>query len=617
MISSLLLRTTLALGLLLALSTKAGAREVNFSLRFDEELIRQYLLTEVYTDGEGTARVWGDSMNCNFLTLADPKVDVRSGVIQVMSAATARVGTTVGERCLVLLDWAGFVEVFEEPVLGVQPGVVEFRVVDSNVYAPDGARAGATGTLWAWLKSYVHPRLERLRLDVNPALADIKGMVPVVFPADEALVQGILDSVSLSQGEAHAGHVELGLRLNVPEQLIAEPAPMDAEPALSGDELKRWTQAAHEWDAFITLVIKHAGLTAESPARRAELLGVLLEARRDVLAILTLPPADGADPLRVLLADTWSRLAPVLRAKSRTLPPESALRWLGFIAATDALRAIDELGAELGFTVSADALRHLARIAVPEAPADALDYSDAVDPALRLALGFGAPLPPPRSKPRSGLDMSFFFEEARATEMSYDVLVDELTGWIPTLDTLQEYLPLVGDLLIQVTQVVRDVEALAPEYRETFKPLVLATAWQESCWRQFVERQGKYVPLSSGSGSVGLMQINQNVWRGFYDVRGLGWDVGYNARAGAEILRHYLVDYAIAQGEHTITGAIDNLARATYAMYNGGPSQLTRYRAADTADAMRTIDAAFWEKYQAMKRTPNNSLQVASCYQDE
>ncbi len=596
---------------------KAGAREVDFSLRFDEELIRHYLLTEVYTDAGGTVRAWDDGMNCNFLTLADPEVDIRSGVIQVMSAATARVGTTLGKRCLVLLDWTGFVEVLEEPVLGEQPGVVEFRVVDFNVHARNGAHVRGAGTLWGWLKSYVHPRLERLQLDVNPALGDIKGMVPVVFPADEVLVQRILNSVSLSRSKAHAGHIELGLRLDVPEQLFTEPARVDAEPALNGEELQHWTQAAHEWDAFITLVIKHAGMTAESRERRAELLGLLLEARRDVLAILASPPTNGADPLRVLLADTWSRLAPVLRAKSGTLPPESALRWLGFIAAIDALRAIDELGVQLGFTVSADALRHLARIAIPEAPADALDYNNTVDPVLRRVLGFGAPLSPSRAKPNSGVDIGFFFKEAQAVELSYEALVDELTGWIPTLDTLQEYLPLVGNLLFQVTQAVLHAEALAPEYRGTFKPLVLATAWQESCWRQFVERQGKYVPISSGSGSIGIMQINQNVWRGFYDIWGLGWDVGYNARAGAEILRHYLMDYAIAQGEHTVTGAIDNLARATYAMYNGGPSQMTRYRAADTADALQAIDAAFWEKYQAMKRMPNNVLQVASCYQDE
>jgi soluble lytic murein transglycosylase-like protein len=149
-----------------------------------------------------------------------------------------------------------------------------------------------------------------------------------------------------------------------------------------------------------------------------------------------------------------------------------------------------------------------------------------------------------------------------------------------------------------------------------FKPLVLATAWQESCWRQFVEQGGKYVPINSGTGSVGIMQVNQHVWRGFYDVSGLHWDIGYNARAGAEILHHYLVDYAIVRDEHIKTGDIQNLARATYAMYNGGPQEMVRYRSADTPASLRAIDEAFWDKYQTIMTKERNGLAVAECYGD-
>jgi len=70
---------------------------------------------------------------------------------------------------------------------------------------------------------------------------------------------------------------------------------------------------------------------------------------------------------------------------------------------------------------------------------------------------------------------------------------------------------------------------------------VLATAWQESCWRQFVRRGGQIV-RPSPVGSVGIMQVNQCVWRGAYDQKGLLGDIAYNARARAEIVLHYLRD---------------------------------------------------------------------------
>jgi hypothetical protein len=252
---------------------------------------------------------------------------------------------------------------------------------------------------------------------------------------------------------------------------------------------------------------------------------------------------------------------------------------------------------------------------VPELPTESLDYSIEVDPELRRALGFGAPLPPPRRRD-AGMDLSWLFliAPAQAADSRYDALVERLTGWLPTLDDLDEYLPLVRNLLSQVARDVLSDGQIAADYQPLFEPLMLATAWQESCWRQFVERGGKYVPISSGTGSIGVMQINQHVWRGFYDINGLQWDIGYNARAGADILRHYLVDYAIAKKEDIESGDVQNLARATYAMYNGGPSHMARYRDSATAASLTAIDEAFWKKYQTIMA--GNTLAVAGCYSD-
>ena len=605
---------TLILLILCCVTAAAHAREADIPVRVNEQLIRNFLMAQVYTDANRTARVWDDGSGCNYLTLSDPQVDVRTGVVRVISAGEARAGTALGSRCLTILDWTGYVEGFEEPVLNAAAGTVEFRVVESNIYAADGSSAGVTGTLWDQVKNHVHPRLERLRLGLTPALAELESLLSAVFAHDEALVRELLNSIALSDVKAADGALTLNVTMDVPDSLAAAPAPDCAEPALVGEELRRWRQASYQWDAFVTTLIKRAGADA-SLALRAELLAVLLQARQDVLDILAASPSDGVDPVRRLFVATWSRLAPALRAQSSGLPSDSALRWLSFIAAGDALNTLDRLAPNLGFTLSADALRRMARIAAPNLPTDALDYNIQVDPELRRALGFGAPLPPPRRRP-AALDLSWLslIPPAHAADAGYDALVERLTGWLPGLDELDEYLPLVADLLTQVARDVLSEGEIAPDYRPLFEPLVLATAWQESCWRQFVESGGKYVPISSGTGSIGVMQINQHVWRGFYDVNGLQWDIGYNARAGADILRHYLVDYAIAKKEDIASGDIQNLARATYAMYNGGPSQMARYRDSATEESLMTIDEAFWKKYQTIKA--GDTLAVAGCYSD-
>ena len=122
------------------------------------------------------------------------------------------------------------------------------------------------------------------------------------------------------------------------------------------------------------------------------------------------------------------------------------------------------------------------------------------------------------------------------------------------------------------------------------------------------------VPVQSGTGDVGMMQINPKVWRGFYDLQGLRWDIVYNARAGADILQHHLVNYAIEKDEHRVTGSVDDLARATYAAYNGGPRQYDRYRRTNAPAHAKKIDELFRDKYQAIKR--EGEMAVVACYGD-
>jgi soluble lytic murein transglycosylase-like protein len=179
-------------------------------------------------------------------------------------------------------------------------------------------------------------------------------------------------------------------------------------------------------------------------------------------------------------------------------------------------------------------------------------------------------------------------------------------------EELPDYRATVDRLLTMAAERARDPDTLDERFDELFAHLVKATAWQESCWRQFIRRGNKLVPLRSPVGSVGIMQVNLRVWRGLYDQKGLLGDIAYNARAGAEILLHYLRDYGLARGEHRQPGGPDALVRAVYAVYNGGPRQLVRYRGPNAPKPIRRIVDAFFEKYQKMQQ--GRELEVASCF---
>ena len=184
--------------------------------------------------------------------------------------------------------------------------------------------------------------------------------------------------------------------------------------------------------------------------------------------------------------------------------------------------------------------------------------------------------------------------------------------WVPKRAELSVYLPLVRTLLRATAAETARAKSLAPAYQKMYADLQLATAWQETCWRQFVRLGGTIRPIRSRAGAVGLMQVNARAWRGFYDARGLGADIAYNGRAGSEILLHYLVDLALAKREHKQAGGVENLVRATYAAYNGGPSHLSRYRRPTTRKSLRAIDASIFRKYEAVRE--GRELEVSRCF---
>jgi hypothetical protein len=385
-----------------------------------------------------------------------------------------------------------------------------------------------------------------------------------------------------------------------------------AEPVLSAAELARLEQQLDAVDAFFTYTIKSVSRDtgAQDPA---SLLEVLIELRRELIATLAERQSSVDDPARRLFVDAWEGLAPALREIAEQQPDhERAVHYLTFLGAGDALRALDELGPAVGIEVSSDGLRRLARILIPGDAGDPLQRDDAVDPELRRSLGLGEPLPPPQSgNDTSWLD--WFIPPAMAADTLDSSSVKRLNNWVPGSRDMGVYLPMVRDVLRHVVTEQLLANELDGELHEVFRWLVFAAAWQESCWRQFVAKNDKRVPVQSSSGDVGMMQINPTVWRGLYDLQGLRWDIVYNARAGADILEHYMLTYAIRHREHQTTGTIDSLARSAYAAYNGGPRRYDRYRRADVSAHGRKVDALFYDKYREVKS--GKELAVTACYE--
>jgi hypothetical protein len=377
-----------------------------------------------------------------------------------------------------------------------------------------------------------------------------------------------------------------------------------ALPALSGPPAD-WRQ----FDSFFTFVVKRVGEYV--PENLKDSLGdAFLDSRYELTSAIA--PGKGGNPVPELFTNGWKRLSPIMNKSLPALPKQTASLYSSFIGAADKLAATG--AAKLNLTP--DALKGMARIIAPSSTADPLAYSTNVDSALRSLLGFGPPLAVPGRQSR--IDRRFFLPGGEAASiisfwldlaaMAAEPATKDLNQMLPDPKDLQQYLMAVRSLLINLSDKIATKSRLSDQYRPIYRQIVFTAAWQESCWRQYIK---KGTPLTSGTGDLGLMQVNRNTWRGVYDLKGLGGDIEYNSTAGGEILHYYLTRHAIKKREDKQRAG--NLARSTYSAYNGGPGALARYRGVRQSPTLKKVDEAFWEKFQTV--SSGNELAVKSCYE--
>ncbi len=573
----------------------------------DYPLVRRVLLAQLFTDGN--LELAGEAGGCNRVVLSDPRVAGREGELELKAQVSARLGIGSAGACSTLLDWTGGVGALGSPVIEAGARVLRLDVRETWLEGTASQQVGS-GPLWAAANDRLKALLGEFTLDISPHLENIEQLLPEVLPQHSATeLQSILQSLRLERVAANDAGLAVDVGFDVPEHPAAVP-----EPALSADELAQLEDRWQLMDAVLVYAVKRYAAATGLTELRGALFDVLLDSRYRLREVLDEDLGDTPDPgapdrVRAWFIESWQYLTPVIREIGSRQADQGDLLWFTVISAADALAALDRLGPGVGLEISEDGLRRLARLVSQDDAAALLRYDSELDPELQQL--FREQLNPAAGRPSAArpstwrLDLSLI---ARAYASSPE---DKLNSWVPERDELTDYLPTVAALLDASVDKTLQTYALESKYRELYRKLVLATAWQESCWRQYVVESDKRVPLRSGTGDVGLMQINERVWRGIYDLQRLRWDIAYNGEAGAEVLLDYLVKYALRKGEHQHSGGLNNLARASYSAYNGGPRQVSRYRRSDVKPHWKKVDAAFWEKYQQVDA--GDALRVVEC----
>ena len=579
-----------------------SAQVVELPLLIPPEYLEQSAAQALELDADGQTTLASDA--CNRLDLGNLTLVATQDLLEVEMSLRAHSGAFAFGRCAGPRPLQGRVRLHLVPQIVNDGLTVRFTPRSLEVLGDDGRTGLLTGASRLLADHLILPRLDNMEIELATSLAQLDDVLESFLPRASEKPPRLAQRARVSQLTVAPQGLALSLQF-----AIRPTEPGTPEPVLDAEELQQWQRLEDELDGFLTVILTDLARRTEQRELALGLMEVLIDARWRIAEALA-SDNDGTDPIRGLFLDSWRQLQPLLAALD--IDTSIDLRVASFIAAGDALLALDALGPEFGLEVSRDGLRRLARLLLDErAPLQFTPLPLNVDPELRRLFGFEEDMRLDSvAAQRSGNAWSWLLPQAHASSPSPG---EALRGLVPRLAILDDYLALVNQLLdFKVNARVDHGSRVPEDYLDLFDPLVRATAWKESCWRHYVGPVDSPRVIRSSAGAIGMMQIMGRVWRGIYDLERLEAEVEYNVAAGIEILEHYLIDYALRRGEHEQPGGRDNLVRAAYAAYNGGPSHLSRYRREDTPARLRAIDQAFWRDFEQMRS--EQWPDVAGCY---
>ena len=580
-------------------------------------------------DSERTRKtLYYEQDGCQGVVVSAPRFREQDGELLMETQVHLRYGRSMGRYCVLPLSFDGVLVMHQSPSVSPDDWTLRFTPTKSEMRSMDGQPARLASLAWRLVEEYVLGSLAEVSVNLGLPKQAVQDFLPLMLPAeDQSRVLEMLRDLRPEEVLVQAH----GLRLEAVMTGFDDLYPPETEwlePYLTDEELARFVVAWEAWDAFLVHLITTLSTRQLSEDEQLLLLDVLLRLRHEFAYHLE-DPVGQTNLVRSQFVDAWTRLGPLFRGHLLEADNDSLLGYLAFFSASDALLALDKLGPTLGLEISRDGLIRLAWLL--DEQETLLEYSPELLPELRRALGLdrgpnnapnnedtGRESTPPGSPWSRSLKFlqdhlaAFFIGTAQA-EFPPAELEADLVQWIFQGQDLQAYMGRVTGVLRDRVGVVLDKAERPAGHHDFFHDLVLATAWQESCFRQFTASgDGIMYIRSYNNTSVGIMQINERVWRGLYDQTRLRWDIAYNAQVGVEILDLYFAKYARPRmrKEPDTDWTADLQAGMLYAMYNGGPGQLNRFLTRAQENGLFRSDRLFREKWDWVRQDDLDKVSI-------
>lgn len=594
---------------LLPLTVQAGMQTIAVPMTLDYDLMDALAADTVFTGPEKQAILLGKKDGCQVVMVSDPRFREADGSLFIDMRVHVRYGFSAGHRCLFPVSFNGYLTARQQPVLDPETWQLRFTTLSSHLENRYRQPARLADFIWQRVQELLPGLLAPIVIDLGVPQKELGMFLKAVLPKDKPEeVLTVIQSLRPGPIEIHKNHLSFLQQMDIPETIYQKPVP-SPPPVFSQKQKKAFIDAWETWDAFMVHMITALAPRALTDDEQDILLDLLLRLRYAFSRELDNPDPDREDFVRKQFIQSWEILSPVFRNHLKEAKTASVLGYLAFFSAADTLMTLDRLGPLLGLDISRQGLHQLA-ILLAEDRTPLLTYDPDISPLLIKTLGIGK-----TSDREAGLGshlkqaLVLFLRTGPVSEAWADTMGHDLGSireWILDRGSVARYLEKTTSLVTSQTEKLLQKTRIPKTRHAMYHRLALSTAWQESCFRQFIVKNDTITYLRSyNQTSVGMMQINERVWRGIYDQQKLRWDIAYNTMTGCEILELYFNRYAMPWMNRQPEPDWDDdfVAGMLYAMYNGGPGHLEKYVHRRTQTGSRYLsDRMFQKKWEWVKQ---------------
>lgn len=607
------------LGFWMVSFSQASTTKIVLPLTLDYELLTSLLISSGYVGEDLTALVTGTQRDCTYIRISAPHYSTtKNGLIRLRLKLFVKLGTPFQDQCFVPAEWQGYVDLLQQPVFDGEKFTLSFKTLTSTLYDLHGQPAKIAGFLWQFAQPKVFAYLDNVIFELAPPIAEMQRFLGPLFHTEiRQTMQKTLNTIKGGEAIVYSSGLVLELLAEVREAQTQVGERVDYQ--LTAKERQEAIKLWETWDAFLVQLLTTMAAQPLAPQDRTVLFDVLLGIRHGFTELLHRNDLQ-KDLVRSQFITAWQKLGTIFRKQLYSKPSDNILGYFAFFTAADALSVFDRMGPSFGLEMSEQGLLRLLRML--KGNGSSLQYSPIQDKKLREMMQLPEinwnkmELPPaegiavPNEGPL-GFFSDFMIQPLYAASKKPIPSFKEILRWKVTRANCVQHIQRVRSVLQVASERVLSRKNIPRPLHNFYNELIPAMAWQESCFRQFVVKKKKFTYLLSyNRSSVGLMQINERVWRGFYDRNRLRWDIHYNALAGCEIVDLYLRRYVLQDKKWSMSSQRNLLAQLLYAMYNGGPGQYKKFQARARTGKIYQSDQLFLEKYQWAKKGEWNRVKI-------